>query len=327
MMGVAARQVHFISFGPWQIIKFNIQSHFLRFQNIYMLLKKFIVAALIVFSYHSPAAILVVCTVLQIIWIWLLSGSPLKNYTRQYLSAMVGEGQLLLSEFLISYILIIDKQIQSQESAIIDQNLILKKVRIGWLVIILFLLQNAIMMVQTLKDLLPNILYVCRLVFVKIPAEIYRGCVYYKWVVPVKFLLMTRYPFLFQLTRSHREFQPIKQKLEEFNQAIAKIRSAYHDHFSYKMELQAIIALPAGCLSDLLLKQALFSEIIQVFDYTIIINNLNPQTLCYEKDEGLLCSSYAWVSHESFGKPMSAAIKDIFHRTLGHKLQISDSIL
>lgn len=55
-------------------------------------------------------------------------------------------------------------------------------------------------------------------------------------------------------------------------------------------------------------------KVFKLFDYHIIVSNLNPKTFCYE-DIKSSSIRYAWVSHDSLGKQFFQELAEAIQTT------------
>lgn len=118
---------------------------------------------------------------------------------------------------------------------------------------------------------------------------------------------MQKFPFLFSLTRGHRLFRPIKQRMQELNQILRRNRTIYNAHFLYRMPLRQIVSLPEDLIKGLLVKKADYVKAYRFLDYVVIVNNFNPETFCYESIRNTN-KKYAWIYHKSYGTRMHQSI-------------------
>lgn len=72
--------------------------------------------------------------------------------------------------------------------------------------------------------------------------------------------------------------------------------------------------MPRNLVSRYLVDQAKAPKIIKFLGYTVVTNNLNPITWCYEDPEETH-RQYVWVHHESFGYQLENSIKAFFAKS------------
>lgn len=68
------------------------------------------------------------------------------------------------------------------------------------------------------------------------------------------------------------------------------------------------MTLPSHVASRFLVKMADQVKVLKLFDYTIIVNNFNPLTLCYD-DTNAVGYRFVWVYHKSFGRKLDRGIQ------------------
>lgn len=73
-----------------------------------------------------------------------------------------------------------------------DQAKINQKVRLGWVVIAIFLLQSLVVLVLTFMSVIPKAIQFFKLIFFPRIEELYYETLYFQLIVPMKYFLIKR---------------------------------------------------------------------------------------------------------------------------------------
>lgn len=164
------------------------------------------------------------------------------------------------------------------------------------------------MLLNTLIQILPQIISQLNYVLFSRMKSLYNEHLYFQLVIPFQTYLLQKHPRIFHAVVNKSAKMPSKQQILTVLQLINEERKLYHAHFDYKLDLISITSLPEDTINHFLQFSADHTKTFQFLDYVIIANNLNPRTFLYE-DLPKTRVAYLWVAHQSYGDLLDAVIK------------------
>lgn len=207
----------------------------------------------------------------------------------------------------------IDAQIQASPQQIIRQAAVRQKTMLGWIVIAMFVLQNALTLLTTLAQAIPVLSYILLgLIWPKI-VETVRSCLNRPSLLKITYAVMHCMPWLFPFLPKDLKDRPIENIVLELESALRLNRMLYHQHRHYLMPLAHILSVPTALVTHYLIRGAESAAVYTLFDYLIIVNNLNPRTFAYERASPQQ-PKFLWVFHDSNGEQFQSQLLELEQR-------------